>query len=331
MVNGNLILATLSRRDGPWWEPGELESGILRVLTGLVIAGLVHLLLRRLPWPRPFRLRLAAVHLALAPLAAVAWLALYAAVQRIVPAAQAGVSDRVFFAESIIFGIVLYPVVAGVTYAMEASARASRAEALLARTQLAALRGQLHPHFLFNALHTVVQLIPVDPARAAEAAELLAGLLRTALEEERDEVTLRDEWSFVSRYLEIEKIRFGDRLVVRADIAGPALDDRVPAFALQTLVENAIRHGAAPNVAATEIVVSAERNDSEVMLSVRNSSAGGVLRALESSTGTGTGLARLRERLEVLYGSSARLEGRADGDQSYNAVLVVPRQKEKRA
>ena len=308
------------------WLPGELESGVLRLLSGLVVAGLVHLVLRRVPWPRPFRFRYAAVHLLLAPLAAFAWMLLYAGAEALLPAAEPGISERVFLTETLLFGILLYPVVAGVTYAVEASARATRAEALLARTQLAALRGQLHPHFLFNALHTVVQLIPADPARAAEAAELLAGLLRTALEEQRDEVPVRDEWSFVSRYLAIERIRFGDRLVVRSEIPEHVLDERLPAFAIQTLVENAVRHGAAPSVAPTEITIVAERTAAEVMLSVRNTSGGGAVAASDSSSGTGTGLARLRERLAVMYGTAARLECGADGDRSFSAVLVVPRQ-----
>jgi LytS/YehU family sensor histidine kinase len=89
----------------------------------------------------------------------------------------------------------------------------------------------------------------------SEAAELVADLLRTTLEEQRDEVTLGDEWRFVSRYLAVEQIRFGDRLIVRAELADGLLDECIPAFALQTLVENAVRHGAAPRVAPTEIVV----------------------------------------------------------------------------
>jgi two-component system, LytTR family, sensor kinase len=220
-------------------------------------------------------------------------------------------------------GIIGYAVVAGVAHSGEASARAARAEAIAARTQLAALRAQLHPHFLFNALHTVVQLIPADPARAMEAAELVADLLRATLEEQRDEVTLDDEWSFVSRYLEVEGIRFGDRLVVRAELDAELLDERVPAFALQTLVENAVQHGAAPRVEPTEIVVSSAGTASELTLSVRNS---GLAAAPAAATnGSGTGLARLRERLAVLYGGAARLTAEAREDGGFAAVLVVPR------
>lgn len=188
---------------------------------------------------------------------------------------------------------------------------------------------QLHPHFLFNALHTVVQLTPVDPARATEAAELVADLLRVTLEEQRSEVTLDEEWGFVERYLAVERIRFGDRLVVRADKPADLLDERVPAFALQTLVENAVRHGAAPRVAATEIVVSATGSASELTLSVRNSGDGKPAPA--AGAGAGTGLARLRERLAELYGSAARLACGPAVDGGYDAVLMVPRQRGKNA
>jgi LytS/YehU family sensor histidine kinase len=152
---------------------------------------------------------------------------------------------------------------------------------------------------------------------------MVAGLLRTTLEEQRDEVTLGEEWRFVSRYLDVERIRFGDRLAVRADVADGLLDARVPAFALQTLVENAVQHGAAPRVAATEIVVTAAGSASELTLSVRNTGDGGAARA--ATAGPGTGLARLRERLAVLHGSAARLACGPARDGGFEAVLVLPR------
>lgn len=316
-------IVVFTQRGGPAWAEGEKAAGAIGFATALLVAYLVYRLLRRVPWPHAFRRPFAALHLAAAPLAAMVWLALFIALSGLVPGYVPDVAgwDRV---QMFLFvGTIGYAVVAGTAHSVEASARAAQAEATAARTQLAALRAQLHPHFLFNALHTVVQLIPTDPARAMEAAELVAELLRATLEEQRDEVALHDEWSFVSRYLAIERIRFGDRLVVRADLDAALLDERVPAFALQTLVENAVRHGAAPRVAPTEIVVASAGTASELTLSVRNSGDGGAAGAGEN--GSGTGLSRLGERLAVLYGSAARLTAEARADGGFEAVLVVPR------
>lgn len=324
-----MLAIHLIQTAGSVWTPGEIEAGLIRVPTGLAIAFLVYRLVRRVPWPRPFRFRFLAFHLVAAPLAGIAWSVLANGIEALIMGTP--FVDRMTAiprmagpgSELVFIGSFLYFIVAGIAHAVEGSARAARAEAAAARTQLAALRAQVQPHFLFNALHTVVQLIPIQPERAAEAAELVADLLRTTLEEKRDEVTLGDEWSFVSRYLAIERIRFGDRLVTRAELPSELLDERVPAFALQTLVENAVHHGAAPRVAPTEIVVSAAGSASELTLSVRNSGDGGATRPAQ--TGAGTGLARLRERLAVLYGSAARLASGPDADGGYEAVLVVPR------
>lgn len=325
MVQLNLILSALLQRTAEVWSHDEIVSAVVRPITGIATAFLVYQLVRRVPWPRPFRVRFLAVHLLAAPALAGVWGLSSRVIELLVAGGSfAGRLDRAWD-ESLFIGMFFYVIVAGISYAVESSARAARAEAITARTQLAALRAQIHPHFLFNALHTVVQLVPADPVRAAQAAELLAELLRTTLEEQRDEVSLGDEWRFVSRYLALERIRFGDRLVVREDIAPHLLDARVPAFALQTLVENAVQHGAAPRVAPTEILVAAAKGASDLTLSVRNSGDVGAVRTASSGAGAGTGLARLRERLAALYGSAARLECRPGKDGGFEAVLVVPR------
>lgn len=324
----HLMFTTALRPSTPAWREGEMAAAAIGIGTGLAVAFLVYRLARRVPWPRPFRLRFAALHLVAAPAAAMAWYALSIVLEgALVPAYVSDVEGRGRVEMHLVLGMIFYAIVAGVAHSVEGSARADRAEAIAARTQLAALRAQVHPHFLFNALHTIVQLIPADPARAMDAAELVADLLRTTLEEQRDEVPLEDEWRFVSRYLEMERIRFGDRLVVRADMPDGLLDEPVPAFALQTLVENAVQHGAAPRVAATEIEVTAAGSGSALTLSVRNSGDAGSVAAPAAGmgAGAGTGLARLRERLAVLYGSAARLECGPAGDGGYEATLVVPR------
>jgi LytS/YehU family sensor histidine kinase len=309
------------------WQPGEAAAAVSQLTTGALAAFLLYRFVRRTPWPRPFRYSFVLLHVAVAVAFGVLWTLLTIAVESLFTGSLLQTRTVWRLVELPLelpsISLLLYAVVVGIGYSVEGRARTARIEADAVRAQLAALRAQLHPHFLFNALHAVVQLIPLDPARAEEATELIASLLRTALEEERDEVPLDDEWTFVSRYLEVERIRFGDRLSVSADVDRDFLDERVPPFALQTLVENAVRHGASHRAAPTEIVVTAARTPSQLSLSVRNMV--GPRPADRSSNGTGTGLSRLRERLRLLYGDAARLTCGAREDGSFEAVLVVPR------
>lgn len=303
----------------------EFAALAARMLLGLAVAYLAYRFIRRLPWPRPFQLRFLLIHLVAAPASGLAWLLLTSAAVVLITGRPFIPTLRDVPTDFFGIGITVYLVIAGVTYLDDATARAARAEAAVAQTRLAALRAQLQPHFMFNALHTVVQLIPVDPGRAADAAELVAALLRTALDEDRDVVPLADEWAFVSRYLELEGIRFGDRLRVSASIDPELLDVPVPTFALQTLVENAVQHGAAPRVAPTEVVVAATGTRSELALTVRNTGEAGA--APRAEDGTGTGLRRLRERLAVLHGGAARLTYGPLPRGGYEAVLVLPRER----
>lgn len=305
------------------WDDSELLAIVVRPIVGLALVLLVHQLVRRVPWPRPFRARFVALHVVAAMAFSGGWIVIARVIEALTPIVRE--EDR-FEGQFFLVGLIAYAIVAGILYAVESTARAARAEAVAARTQLAALRAQLHPHFLFNALHTVVQLIPVNPTLAMEAAEMVADLLRSSLEEQREEVSLDDEWRFVSRYLAVERIRFGDRLVVQEQIAPALLDARVPAFALQTLVENAVRHGAAPRREATMLEVTARADASALTLVVRNS--GAATARDESGEGKtasiGTGLSRLRERLAVLYGNAARLTSAPTNDGGYEAMLVIP-------
>jgi hypothetical protein len=325
-------MITMSSGLGVSWE--EVIAGGLRGSVAIAMAWAIWWIARRVPWPRPFRLSFVLTHVA-------AWFSLAfiwgVATNALIAVAGVGTSHSLLYHvdEHLFVGAFIYVFVAGPTYAAGASARAAQAEATVARaeavatrTQLAALRAQLHPHFLFNALHTVVQLIPVEPAKAAHAAEMVAGLLRTSIGEQRDEVLLDDEWRFVSRYLAVEQIRFGDRLQIRSEIPPDLLDERVPSFALQTLVENAVQHGATPRVAPTEIIVSAASSPNALTLAVRNT---GDAKPSTNGAGSGTGLARLRERLAVLYGGAATLTTRPLVEGGYEAVLVVPLSRDSRA
>ena len=308
-----------------------LLSGTLyasRMMAAAAVLGvLVHRFTARLPWPHPMQVRFVLTHFLAAALYAAAWLLLISAIESVLVSISHRRLTGVFVVGPgvvpfLILGVWLYVIVAGVTYSNRAAQRAAQIEALAARTQLAALRAQLHPHFLFNALHTVVQLIPVDPRGAVRAAEQLAGALRTAIEEERDLVPLAAELAFVRRYLAIECIRFGERLRVHEQVDADAQGAMLPSFALQTLVENAVRHGAAPRADATTLTISARVSDGALHLTVADDGAGSAAAQVEN--GNGTGLRRLRERLRYLYGTRAQLEIASAAGAGLRATLSLP-------
>jgi LytS/YehU family sensor histidine kinase len=302
---------------------GAALLGLRMMIAAALIVVVAQRLIDRVPWPHPFRVSFAAVHIVGAVAYAAAWILLNSLIDSVMhggPVIVLGPGIVPF----LIMGVWLYVMVAGVSYATLATQRAARAESSAARAQLAALRSQLNPHFLFNALHTVVQLIPREPRRAAQAAEQLGGLLRETIEEDRDLVTVGDERAFVERYLDVERLRFGDRLRVRVEIPREADNALVPPFALLTLVENAVRHGAEPNIEPTEVVVSGSMTNGLLSLTVIDDGAGATLDQMAKTKGTG--LRRLHERLIAFFGSAARLEVVPNSGRGVTATLVIPRQ-----
>lgn len=179
--------------------------------------------------------------------------------------------------------------------------RSLRAEALVHAGRLDALRVQLNPHFLFNALNAISTLV-VD-GRSSEAATMiarLADLLRSTLERPlNDEVPLSAELDLVRRYLDIERVRLGSRLHVEIVVDASAVNARVPSLLLQPLVENAVRHAIAPREEGGRLVVTAKRADDRLRLCVEDDGPG----LATPPNGTGIGLANTRERLVHRYGA----------------------------
>jgi signal transduction histidine kinase len=176
----------------------------------------------------------------------------------------------------------------------------------LTAAQLRALKAQLNPHFLFNALNSVVTLINREPASAERMVVRLSELLRGTLAlSSEQEVPLRRELELSTQYLEIEQIRFQDRLAVEWRIDQHARDASVPALALQPLVENAIVHGTSRVTGCGKILVSADVDGTTLVIAVRDNGYGPS--APGSKPGAGIGLSNLRERLDRLYGSAASL------------------------
>lgn len=195
----------------------------------------------------------------------------------------------------------------------------------LAQAQLRALQAQLNPHFLFNALNSVVTLIGREPALAQRTVVRLADLLRATLRTgDAQEVALQQELELTRRYLEIEEVRFADRLTVEWHIPD-RLNAVVPAFALQPLVENALIHGIGRLSGPGVLSIHAERtgeHGEHVVLTVRDNGPGPAHAA--PSQGAGVGLANLRARVERLYSGGASLTLHAREGGGAEAVLRVP-------
>ena len=200
--------------------------------------------------------------------------------------------------------------------------RASRLEAMLAQAQLQLLRMQLHPHFLFNTLHTVSALMHADLRAADRILALLGDLLRESLDRVgAQEVTLKQELDFIDRYLEIEKTRFRDRLSVSQSVDPNLLDAWVPNLILQPLVENAIRHGISRRAGGGRLEIEARRAGERVVLAVRDDGPG---LPDEGPARDGVGLSNTRGRLQQLYGAAHGFEIRNREPGGLEVTLSFP-------
>lgn len=199
-----------------------------------------------------------------------------------------------------------------------------RLQAELAAAKLDALRGQLQPHFLFNSLHSIASL-----ARAGDTAgvvRLIAGfseLLRHLLEQGERHLPLGDELRLVERYLEIQRVRFADRLTVSIEMAPDVADARVPLLVVQPLVENALRHGLAPRVEAGTLRVHAIRENGATRIDVDDTGVG-LPGGWTLAGAKGTGLRNLASRLAAEFGDHASLDvGPRDGG-GVRATVRIP-------
>ena len=214
------------------------------------------------------------------------------------------------------FNLLVYGMVAGLYHAW----RAARLEMQLVQARLDALVGQLQPHFLFNTLHTISAFVLEDPKQANRMITRLSELLRHSFNRDRGPlVTLEEELELLDHYVAIQEARFGDRLRVTFRVDPRAAAAVVPTLLLQPLVENAIRHGVAPNGGVAEVEIAATRAGDRLHLEVRDNGPGftGDTRANEggergggagNGSGRGLGIANTRARLQELYGPSHRFD-----------------------
>ena len=172
---------------------------------------------------------------------------------------------------------------------------------LAVSAQLAALRAQVNPHFLFNSLNSIAQLISTDPAKAEACVERLAAIFRSLLKRTQgDFVPFAEELAIAEAYLEIERARFGDDLVVAAEIDERARSLLLPGLILQPLVENAVRHGISKKIGGGSVVIRAAVEDGTLRLAVCDTGVG--IGAVHSVFDRGVGLRNVRDRMVKLYG-----------------------------
>ncbi|HVF55672.1 MAG TPA: histidine kinase [Pyrinomonadaceae bacterium] len=210
----------------------------------------------------------------------------------------------------------------------EGELRSSQLEAQLSHAQLQALKMQLHPHFLFNTLHSISALVHREPDVADRMLARLGDFLRLTLENSgAQEVTLQKELEFLKCYLEIERIRFQDRLTTSMEIDPRTLDQSVPNLILQPIVENALRHGIAPRSTPGRVEILAKRNNGSLRIQVKDNGPGMPSATLEGAPGyfrEGLGLANTRARLEQLYGAEHRFELTNDPAGGLVVTLDIP-------
>jgi two-component system, LytTR family, sensor kinase len=205
--------------------------------------------------------------------------------------------------------------------AMERQTIAAQLETQLSHAELENLKSQLHPHFLFNSLHTIGILMQENVDAASHLLVCLGDLLRMALERRENEITLQSELEFVGKYLEIEQTRFHDRLKVHMDVPPDLLEVYVPSLALQPLVENAIKHGISVDSAAGRLEIAAKLHNDRVWLCVRDDGPGP---APGSRLRFGVGLTNVQSRLKQLYGDEASLELTGGDGRGCEAIITIP-------
>ncbi|HXG94600.1 MAG TPA: histidine kinase [Blastocatellia bacterium] len=231
------------------------------------------------------------------------------------------------------YGAMIYWLILLISYALnyyrryrEGEIRASRLEAQLAQAQLEALKMQLQPHFLFNTLHSVSALIHKDPVSADRMIARLGDFLRLTLENAgTQEVSLQEELEFLKCYLEIERVRFRERLTVQMNIEPQTLNARLPNLILQPIVENAIKHGIAPRTKPGRIEIEARRFNGILHVQITDNGPG-----LPANGGSGrivkggVGLANTEARLQQLYGSDHRLDLANTSKGGLTVILEIP-------
>jgi sensor histidine kinase YesM len=212
----------------------------------------------------------------------------------------------------------------------EQSDRLLRLESQASNAQLAMLRYQLNPHFLFNTLNSISTLVLLKQTERANAmlSRLSSFLRYTLVNEPTGSVTVAQEVETLKLYLEIEKMRFEERLRPRFNIDVHAAGARLPSLLLQPLVENAIKYAVTPQEEGAEIEIMARRVGDRVVLTVSDTGPGAEDHWVKAQQSTGVGLANIRDRLSQAYGADHRFETESNRNGGFRVTIEIPYQSE---
>jgi two-component system LytT family sensor kinase len=208
---------------------------------------------------------------------------------------------------------------------IERQSREARLRQLAAQAELKALRAQINPHFLFNSLNTIADLIVTDPPKAEAMTLLLSKVFRHVLMNTDQQLTpVSEEMEFLRTYLGIEQVRFGERLSVRMELDPAVAQVKIPSLILQPVVENAIKHGLAPKIGAGRLSITAKPEGEFVRLAVEDDGVG-ALASQAPANGNGLGLKIIAERLRTLYHDRATLRFEPAETAGSRVTILIPR------
>lgn len=267
----------------------------------------------------------AVAHIGAALVFAFSWTAMVYLPVRLSNPAAARIFVTIWAPWQILDGLLLYAATAAIAQSMWAGQRLAEQKLATTRAELHALRAQLSPHFLFNALNSMIQLAEEDP-RATQAALLrLAELLRHVTRNHNDdpgEVALEDELDFIRSYLALEGLRLGDRLRVIEEIDPDALEMSVPAFLLQPLVENAVAHGIASQRMGGTLRLGASLAGDNLLLEVSDDGAGCLLAAGEGRGGLGLDI--VRRQLQIRFPQQSEMAVESEPGHGFSVRIALP-------
>jgi LytS/YehU family sensor histidine kinase len=221
-----------------------------------------------------------------------------------------------------IYGLIIltYYLFVSLSNLSEKSAKEAKLESLVKETELKMLRSQINPHFLFNSLNSISSLTITDPEKARDMVVKLSEFMRYALSRKDEQpVSLQNELENLRLYLDIEKVRFGDKLITEENIENDCLNFKIPVMLLQPLYENAVKHGVYESTESVKILTNAKITNGYIEIIISNNYD----TAPSLKRGTGTGLLNVSRRLEVYYGNKASIKTTRENGV-YTVTIYIP-------